>query len=76
MCSEYGHTTSSLSYCANKRTIPNQYNSTVCCNSPVLPAQTTETVAFAVIQHDYQGFLNLNDFFLRLYIVHQYGETV
>jgi len=55
MCSEYGHTVANLSYCAEKRIIPNQYNSAACFNSPVLPALNTETITFAVVQHEYQG---------------------
>jgi hypothetical protein len=55
LCSEYGHTVANLGCCADKRIIPNQYNNAACCNSPVLPAVTTETITFAVVQHEYQG---------------------
>jgi hypothetical protein len=55
MCSEIGHTIANPSYFADKRIIPNQYNSAACYNSPVLPALTTETITFAVVQHEYQG---------------------
>jgi len=54
-CSKYGPTIANLSYCANKIIIPNQYNSAACCNSPVLPAVTTETITFTVVRHEYQG---------------------